>query len=157
MIFSFNYRPAIRYSTEAGKQGARRPRTADHPLPIRLQQAGPRPRTYLRLHLARTKLGEYTLGSLCHVYSYPPQDKAFAAMNSQLAAGDTSLLAEMHAVLREAEQGAAELGIGSGLERQARISGSSKVELAGNAANAALAAGQRAALVSPKSLVHNLG
>ncbi|KAJ3002796.1 hypothetical protein NUW54_g5652 [Trametes sanguinea] len=52
------------------------------------------------------------------------------------------ILSSMHAILREAGEYAK--GTGSGLERQARISGSTSVELAGNAANALLAAGQRA-------------
>ena len=61
----------------------------------------------------------------------------------------------MRAVLREAGEYAS--GIGSGLERQARISGSTSVELAGNAANAALAAGQRATAVSRTHAIHVLG
>ncbi|KAL7280261.1 hypothetical protein ACG7TL_005174 [Trametes sanguinea] len=51
----------------------------------------------------------------------------------------------MHAILREAGEYAK--GVGSGLERQARISGSTAVELTGNAANAVLAAGQRALMI----------
>ncbi|PSR82258.1 hypothetical protein PHLCEN_2v6105 [Hermanssonia centrifuga] len=54
------------------------------------------------------------------------------------------IISEMYAVLRKAEQG---LGVGTGLERQARISGSTVVQLTGNTANAALAAGQRATTV----------
>ncbi len=51
----------------------------------------------------------------------------------------------MNAVLRESSQG---IGIGTGLERQVRISARNAVETTGNSANAALAAGQRATTVS---------
>ncbi len=63
------------------------------------------------------------------------------------------ILAEMHSVLREAEEGHA---IGTGLERQARISGSSTIQTTGNTFNAALTAGQRGTAVCIKSIWQTL-
>lgn len=69
---------------------------------------------------------------------------SYAAVKSAVSSR-AQLVAEMQAVLREA--GEFTSAVGTGLERNARISASTTVELAGNSANAALAAGRRAAAV----------
>lgn len=56
------------------------------------------------------------------------------------------LVAKFNEVLRD-HDGNPEVAVGTGLERLARISGSTTIKPTGNSANAALAAGQRASTV----------
>lgn len=58
----------------------------------------------------------------------------------------SQILSDMRAILRGIGEYTAH-GVGTGLERKARISGSTTIKLTGNSATAALAAGRRAATV----------
>lgn len=77
----------------------------------------------------------------------PESGEAAPGASSTTPTARMKLVAKMHSVIREAEANTG-LGIGTAVERRLRVSGGSGVPAGtGNAQNAALAAGQRAATV----------